>query len=48
MYLWRPACILFSESRSNAVILYALLAAVFVLVAVTFISSLDFPNTRRR
>jgi hypothetical protein len=30
------------------VIIYALLAAVIVLVAVTFISSIDFSNTRRR
>lgn len=47
MYLWLSACILCSESRSNVVIVYALLAAVVVLVAVTFISSIDFSRTRR-
>jgi hypothetical protein len=30
------------------VIVYALLGAVFVLVAVTFISSIDFSHTRRQ
>jgi hypothetical protein len=30
------------------VIIFALLAAVILLVAVTFISSLDFSGTRRR
>jgi hypothetical protein len=29
-------------------IIYALLAAVLLLVAVTLISSIDFPKTRRR
>jgi hypothetical protein len=29
------------------VIVYALLAAVFVLVAVSFVSSIDFSHTRR-
>jgi hypothetical protein len=34
--------------QENLVIIYALLAAVVLLVAVTFISSIDFSHTRRR
>jgi len=33
--------------RERDVIIYALLAAVILLVAVTFISSIDFSRTRR-
>jgi len=33
--------------REIDVIIYALLAAVLLLVAVAFISSIDFSNTRR-
>jgi hypothetical protein len=35
------------EAQEIAVIVYALLAAVLLLVAVAFISSIDFSNTRR-
>ncbi len=34
--------------QETVVIIFALLAALVVLVAVTFISSIDFSNTRRR
>jgi hypothetical protein len=34
--------------QETMVIVYALLAAVLVLVAVAFTSSIDFSNTRRR
>lgn len=34
--------------REIVLIIYALLAALILLVAVTFISSIDFSNTRRR
>jgi len=37
-----------SVLQESGVIVYALLAAVVLLVAVTFISSLDLPRTRRR
>jgi CHASE1-domain containing sensor protein len=37
----------FAELRENAVIIVALLAAVILLVAVTFISSIDLSKTRR-
>lgn len=40
--------LLFGELQENLVIVYALLAAVILLVAVTFISSIDFSHTRRR
>jgi hypothetical protein len=33
--------------QEDAVIVYAILAALFVLVAVTFVSSFDFFNNRR-
>jgi len=33
--------------REIAVIIYAILAAVLLLVAVAFIGSIDFSNTRR-
>jgi len=36
-----------SELQENVLIIYALLAAVILLVAVTFISSIDFSNPRR-
>jgi hypothetical protein len=35
------------EPQEIDVILYALVAAVLLLVAVAFISSIDFSNTRR-
>jgi hypothetical protein len=38
----------FGEPQEIVLILYALIAAVIILVAVTFISSIDFSNTRRR
>jgi hypothetical protein len=38
----------FSHLQEIEVIIFALLAAVIVLVAVTFISSIDFSSTRRR
>ncbi len=38
---------LFSHPQEIVVIIFALLAAVVVLVAVTFISSIDFSKTRR-
>jgi hypothetical protein len=38
----------FAELQENVLIIYALIAAVILLVAVTFISSFDFSRTRRR
>ncbi len=37
----------YSHLQEIVVIIFALLAAVVVLVAVTFISSIDFSKTRR-
>jgi hypothetical protein len=37
-----------AELQETVLIIYVLLAAVILLVAVTFISSMDFSNTRRR
>ena len=39
--------LLSSELQENVVIIYALIASVILLVAVTFISSIDFSRTRR-
>jgi hypothetical protein len=34
--------------QETVVIIFVLMAAVFLLVAVAFVSSIDFSNTRRR
>jgi len=39
--------LVYGEHREIVLIIYALIAAVILLVAVTFISSIDFRSTRR-
>jgi len=39
--------LLLAERQENVVIIYALIAALILLVAVTSISSIDFSKTRR-